>query len=283
MTRTCSPSARTVEGEGDAGEGGGGAAGRRVLGHAPAAAEHARVEGRALLDDLSGVEVGRRAAVLGPGHSPGRARAIAASERTGANRNGAPALNRLGSCRSKPMSPGSRPSPAAISAADGGVRSSRSGRRGSVEARRRAPRPLPRRTRQTTSPTSSSSTMRRSRAASRSGARRWREEAGRADRRMAGERQLPAGREDADPGRMDGIAGLEDEHGLGEIELARDRLHARVVEARRSRATTASGLPASASRRRRRAWGSGAPYRRLPVSRRKRDGRRVRARSSPER
>ena len=52
----------------------------------------------------------------------------------------------------------------------------------------------------------------------------------RADRRMTGERQLVAGGEDANGRRVDRIARLEHEHGLGQIELAGDRLHARVVE-----------------------------------------------------
>ncbi len=57
------------------------------------------------------------------------------------------------------------------------------------------------------------------------------DEAGRADRGMASERQLAGGRKDPDPRRMNRVSRLEHEHGLGEIEFAGDSLHARVVEA----------------------------------------------------
>ena len=53
----------------------------------------------------------------------------------------------------------------------------------------------------------------------------------RADRRVAGEGQLPPGREDAQRGAVAGILGRADEHRLGEVELARDRLHAAIIEA----------------------------------------------------
>ena len=53
----------------------------------------------------------------------------------------------------------------------------------------------------------------------------------RADRRVAGERQFAPGGEDAQRRGVHGIARREHEHGLGQIELAGDRLHARVVEA----------------------------------------------------
>ncbi len=58
-----------------------------------------------------------------------------------------------------------------------------------------------------------------------------REQRRRADGRMAGERQFAGGRENPQRRRIDGIARLAHEHGLGKIELARDRLHPRVVEA----------------------------------------------------
>ena len=53
----------------------------------------------------------------------------------------------------------------------------------------------------------------------------------RADGRMAGERQLATGGEDAQRRGVYGIARREHEYGLGQVELARDRLHPRVVEA----------------------------------------------------
>ncbi len=58
-----------------------------------------------------------------------------------------------------------------------------------------------------------------------------RNEAGRAHGRVAGEGQFAAGREDPQPRRVGRGPRLEHEHGLGEVEFARDRLHAAVVEA----------------------------------------------------
>src|SRR5271170_712464 len=48
---------------------------------------------------------------------------------------------------------------------------------------------------------------------------------------MAGEGQLAPRRENAQARRIDRVVRLEDEHRLGEIELASDRLHALVVKA----------------------------------------------------
>src|SRR5205085_2303957 len=56
------------------------------------------------------------------------------------------------------------------------------------------------------------------------------EEHCRADGRMTRERQLPAGREDAQARPVVSILRREDEHRLGEVELARDRLHGGGVE-----------------------------------------------------
>ena len=47
---------------------------------------------------------------------------------------------------------------------------------------------------------------------------------------MAGEGQLAAGREDAQAGAVPRLVGRQHEHGLGEVELAGDRLHRRRVE-----------------------------------------------------
>ena len=52
-----------------------------------------------------------------------------------------------------------------------------------------------------------------------------------ADRRMPGEGKLLRGREDADAGGMRGVLSGADEDRLRQIELARDRLHRRVIEA----------------------------------------------------
>jgi hypothetical protein len=52
-----------------------------------------------------------------------------------------------------------------------------------------------------------------------------------ADGRMAGERHFPAGRENARARRAAGRFGLEHEHRFRMIELARDDLHRRVVDA----------------------------------------------------
>ena len=52
----------------------------------------------------------------------------------------------------------------------------------------------------------------------------------RSDRRMAGEGQFAPGREDADIGPLSRIRRRKDEHRLGQIELARDRLHAVRIE-----------------------------------------------------
>ena len=57
-----------------------------------------------------------------------------------------------------------------------------------------------------------------------------RDQRGGADRRVAGERQFPLRRENPHPRAIDRISRLEDEHGLGQVELGGDRLHARVVE-----------------------------------------------------
>ena len=51
------------------------------------------------------------------------------------------------------------------------------------------------------------------------------------DRRVAGEGQFPPGRKDADRGGIGGIVRRENEDGFGQVELARDRLHAGVGEA----------------------------------------------------
>src|SRR5581483_3991488 len=53
----------------------------------------------------------------------------------------------------------------------------------------------------------------------------------RPDRRVAGHRQLAIGREDADSHVAPGARGRHHEGRLGEVELARDRLHQRRVEA----------------------------------------------------
>ena len=54
---------------------------------------------------------------------------------------------------------------------------------------------------------------------------------GRADGRMSGEGHLYGRSEDAHARRVRVVLRLGDEHGLGQVELARDRLHARRVEA----------------------------------------------------
>ena len=48
----------------------------------------------------------------------------------------------------------------------------------------------------------------------------------RADRRVSREREFPARGEDADTGRVYGITRLEHENRFGEVEFARDGLHA---------------------------------------------------------
>jgi hypothetical protein len=53
----------------------------------------------------------------------------------------------------------------------------------------------------------------------------------RADRRVAGKRQLAAGRENAQAVVGHRVAARQDEHGLRQVELARNRLHLRRVEA----------------------------------------------------
>ena len=58
-----------------------------------------------------------------------------------------------------------------------------------------------------------------------------REQRRRADRGMPGEGQFAARGEDAQRRRIHGVARRDDEHRFGKIELARDLLHARVVEA----------------------------------------------------
>jgi len=52
-----------------------------------------------------------------------------------------------------------------------------------------------------------------------------------ADRRMAGKGKLPRRREDADRGAVHRPRGRHHEHRLGQVELPRDRLHPRLVEA----------------------------------------------------
>src|SRR4051812_19923618 len=52
----------------------------------------------------------------------------------------------------------------------------------------------------------------------------------RADRRMAGKRQLAARRKDTNAGAMSGIAGWKDEHSLRVIELVRNGLHGAGIE-----------------------------------------------------
>jgi hypothetical protein len=52
----------------------------------------------------------------------------------------------------------------------------------------------------------------------------------RPDRRMPGERQFARRGEDPDAGHVGGVLRLEDEDCLGQIEFARDRLHATVIE-----------------------------------------------------
>ena len=60
-----------------------------------------------------------------------------------------------------------------------------------------------------------------------------RQHEGGADIGMAGERQLGLGREDAHLGRVRGLLGRQHEGRLGEVELGRDRLHLRGLEALR--------------------------------------------------
>ena len=57
---------------------------------------------------------------------------------------------------------------------------------------------------------------------------------GGAERRMAGEGQLPAGRENANARRVTGAGRRQHEHRLREIELARNRLHFRAAQPVRS-------------------------------------------------
>ena len=57
------------------------------------------------------------------------------------------------------------------------------------------------------------------------------EEDGRPHRRMAREGQFLARREDAQARPMPVLRRIADEHGLGKVELPRDRLHATVIEA----------------------------------------------------
>ena len=49
--------------------------------------------------------------------------------------------------------------------------------------------------------------------------------------RMAGEGQFALRGKNPHPRAVDGVPWLEDEDGLGQVELGGDRLHARVVEA----------------------------------------------------
>ena len=60
--------------------------------------------------------------------------------------------------------------------------------------------------------------------------RRARQEHRGTDRRVAGERELARRREDADAGPVAGLVRRQHEHGLGQIELASDRLHGGGVE-----------------------------------------------------
>ena len=69
-----------------------------------------------------------------------------------------------------------------------------------------------------------------------------------ADGRMAGERQFPRRREDAQPRAMRGSARRQHEHGLGQVELARDRLHRRRVEPLAHRARPRADCRRSAGR-----------------------------------
>ena len=126
------------------------------------------------------------------------------------------------------MSSASRPSAEAIAPTDGGGPARRSGRRGSSKS---PPAPV------LAAPDEADDVAHlllddEAQVPGGEDVRRaqMRDEAGGADRRMAGERQLATGREDADSGRMGRVAGLEHEHGLGQVELARDGLHSRVVE-----------------------------------------------------
>jgi hypothetical protein len=59
-----------------------------------------------------------------------------------------------------------------------------------------------------------------------------RQHRGGADRRVPGEGQFRLGREDAHLGRVARVLGRQHEGGLGEVELARDRLHGAGREAR---------------------------------------------------
>ena len=57
-----------------------------------------------------------------------------------------------------------------------------------------------------------------------------RDQSGGSDRGVAGERQFPLRRKDPHARGIDRIPRLEDEHGLGQVELSGDRLHAGVVQ-----------------------------------------------------
>ena len=124
---------------------------------------------------------------------------------------------------------GSRPSPSASASALGAAPS---GRRAASAARnrRRAPGPCDGARRRRSRRPVSSTTTRRSSLAQQVGRAQMGEQDRGADGRMAGEGQFAAGREDAQPRGVDGIARRQHEDRLRQVEFARDRLHARRVE-----------------------------------------------------
>jgi len=56
------------------------------------------------------------------------------------------------------------------------------------------------------------------------------DQGGGADGGMSGKRQFDGGRKNAQARGVDGVARLKDEDAFGQVEFARDRLHARGVE-----------------------------------------------------
>ena len=166
----------------------------------------------------------------GPKTSPhramsGRARPMASSPRTGTKVKALPADQFSAAKLSKPRSDGASPSarrePRRV--ADGAEPLRHDAECRSRRGRRRC-RAAPRRR---TGPTSSASTTSRDCAA----AIEMREQHRGPDRRMAGERQFARRREDAQPRPLLGIVRGQHEHGLRQVEFARDRLHGGGVEA----------------------------------------------------
>ena len=214
----------------DAREGRRRAAGRRIFGDAPVAREHPGVKGGAGPFDLGRIEVSGRTGRLRPGQGA-RARAAHGLQRAQRHEQ----VRRAGRIEARRM--GAEADVVGLQPEGGGdLRGIGEGARqrlrqaGKVEGRRESLARAPTRDADDVADLFLQNDPQILRREQR-GRPQLGEQAGGPDRRVAGEGEFAPRREDAQPRCVYRIARLEDEDGLGQVEFARDALHARIVKA----------------------------------------------------